>query len=129
MSDTVLAQIAALKTKSTPELHEMWRELFDKSRRPSAGATWRIGSPTAFRNCASAACPTGSGASSTPWPISSSPRPHGAATPAPAARHSTPPRVAGGRARRHGPGARLRIRWPPLQVIVGRSESDYRKSR
>jgi len=30
MSDTVLAQIAALKTKSTPELRDMWRELFDR---------------------------------------------------------------------------------------------------
>ena len=30
MSDTVLAQIAALKGKSTAELREMWRELFDK---------------------------------------------------------------------------------------------------
>jgi hypothetical protein len=30
MSDTVLAQIAALKTKSTPELREMWRELFGR---------------------------------------------------------------------------------------------------
>jgi hypothetical protein len=28
MSDTVLAQIAALKTKSTSELRQMWRELF-----------------------------------------------------------------------------------------------------
>ena len=28
MSGTVLAQIAALKGKSTPELREMWRELF-----------------------------------------------------------------------------------------------------
>jgi hypothetical protein len=30
MTDTVLAQIAALKTRSTPELREMWRELFGK---------------------------------------------------------------------------------------------------
>jgi len=30
MSDTVLAQIAALKTRSTAELRSMWRELFDK---------------------------------------------------------------------------------------------------
>ena len=30
MSDTVLAQIAALKGKSTPELRDMWRELFDR---------------------------------------------------------------------------------------------------
>ena len=30
MSDTVLAQIAALKGKSTPELRDMWRELFDQ---------------------------------------------------------------------------------------------------
>ena len=30
MSDTVLAQIAALKAKSTPELRQMWRELFDR---------------------------------------------------------------------------------------------------
>ena len=30
MTDTVLAQIAALKTKSTPELRGMWRELFDR---------------------------------------------------------------------------------------------------
>jgi hypothetical protein len=30
MSDTVLAQIAALKTKSTPELRDEWRELFGK---------------------------------------------------------------------------------------------------
>jgi hypothetical protein len=30
MIDTVLAQIAALKTRSTPELRDMWRELFDK---------------------------------------------------------------------------------------------------
>ena len=28
MSDTVLAQIAALKGKSTPELRDMWKELF-----------------------------------------------------------------------------------------------------
>jgi hypothetical protein len=30
MSDTVLAQIAALKSKSTPELRDMWRELFGR---------------------------------------------------------------------------------------------------
>jgi hypothetical protein len=30
MTDTVLAQIAALKGKSTSELREMWRALFDK---------------------------------------------------------------------------------------------------
>ena len=30
MSDTVLAQVAALKTRSTAELRSMWRELFDK---------------------------------------------------------------------------------------------------
>ena len=30
MSDTVLVQIAALKTKSTPELRGIWRELMDK---------------------------------------------------------------------------------------------------
>jgi Protein of unknown function (DUF2924) len=30
MTDTVLAQIAALKAKSTPELRDMWRELFDR---------------------------------------------------------------------------------------------------
>jgi hypothetical protein len=30
MSGTVLAQIAALKTKSTPELREMWNELFGR---------------------------------------------------------------------------------------------------
>ena len=30
MTDTVLAQIAALKTRSTPELRHMWRELFDE---------------------------------------------------------------------------------------------------
>ena len=30
MSETVLAQIAALKTKSTPKLRDMWRELFDR---------------------------------------------------------------------------------------------------
>jgi Protein of unknown function (DUF2924) len=28
MTDTVLAQIATLKARSMPELHEMWRELF-----------------------------------------------------------------------------------------------------
>jgi hypothetical protein len=30
MSDTVLAQIAGLKTRSTSELRDLWRELFDK---------------------------------------------------------------------------------------------------
>ena len=30
MSETILAQIAALKAKSTAELRDMWRELFDK---------------------------------------------------------------------------------------------------
>jgi Protein of unknown function (DUF2924) len=30
MSDTLLAQIAALKTRSTPELRDVWRELFDQ---------------------------------------------------------------------------------------------------
>jgi Protein of unknown function (DUF2924) len=30
MSDTVLAQIAALKGKSTPELRDMWKELFGR---------------------------------------------------------------------------------------------------
>jgi hypothetical protein len=30
MTDTILAQIAALKTKSTAELRQMWRELFDR---------------------------------------------------------------------------------------------------
>jgi hypothetical protein len=31
MTDTILAQIAALKAKSTPELRDMWRELFGKA--------------------------------------------------------------------------------------------------
>jgi len=30
MSDTLLAQIAGLKAKSTAELHDLWRELFDR---------------------------------------------------------------------------------------------------
>jgi Protein of unknown function (DUF2924) len=30
MSDTLLAQITTLKTRSTPELRDMWRELFDQ---------------------------------------------------------------------------------------------------
>ena len=30
MSDTVLTQIATLKARSTPKLHEMWRELFER---------------------------------------------------------------------------------------------------
>jgi hypothetical protein len=30
MTDTVLGQIAALKAKSTAELRDMWRELFDR---------------------------------------------------------------------------------------------------
>jgi hypothetical protein len=30
MTDTVLVQIAALKTRSTSDLRNMWRELFDK---------------------------------------------------------------------------------------------------
>jgi hypothetical protein len=30
MTDTVLAQIAALKTRSTAELRDMWRDLFDR---------------------------------------------------------------------------------------------------
>jgi Protein of unknown function (DUF2924) len=30
MSDTILARIAALKTRSTPELRDMWRELFGR---------------------------------------------------------------------------------------------------
>jgi hypothetical protein len=36
MTDTVLAQIAALKTRSTPELRDKWRELFGKDP-PSLG--------------------------------------------------------------------------------------------
>ena len=30
MTESVLAQIAALKARSTPELRDMWRELFDR---------------------------------------------------------------------------------------------------
>jgi len=30
MSDTLLGQIAGLKAKSTAELHDLWRELFDR---------------------------------------------------------------------------------------------------
>jgi hypothetical protein len=30
MTDTILAQIAALKSMSTAELRQMWRELFDR---------------------------------------------------------------------------------------------------
>jgi Protein of unknown function (DUF2924) len=30
MSDTILAQIAALKTKSTSELRDAWRQMFDR---------------------------------------------------------------------------------------------------
>ena len=37
MSDTVLALIAALKTRSTSELRDMWRELFDKEPPVLAG--------------------------------------------------------------------------------------------
>jgi hypothetical protein len=36
MTDTILAQIAALKTKSTPELRDMWRELLGEQA-PSLG--------------------------------------------------------------------------------------------
>ena len=34
MSETVLAQIPALKTRSTPELRDTWRELFGKEPPP-----------------------------------------------------------------------------------------------
>ena len=34
MSESVLAQIAALKTKSLPQLRSMWRELFDRDPPP-----------------------------------------------------------------------------------------------
>jgi Protein of unknown function (DUF2924) len=34
MTDTVLAQIAALKTKSTPELRDVWRRVFDREPPP-----------------------------------------------------------------------------------------------
>ena len=34
MSESVLAQIAALKTKSTPELRILWKELFDRDPPP-----------------------------------------------------------------------------------------------
>ncbi|MCD6072920.1 MAG: hypothetical protein K0S42_3436, partial [Microvirga sp.] len=34
MSDTVLAQIAALKDMSTPELKALWKQLFDRDPPP-----------------------------------------------------------------------------------------------
>ena len=34
MSESVLAQIAALKAKSTPELRALWKELFDREPPP-----------------------------------------------------------------------------------------------
>ena len=34
MSESVLAQIAALKAKSTPELRALWKELFDRDPPP-----------------------------------------------------------------------------------------------
>ena len=34
MSDTVLAQVAALKAKSLPELRALWKELFDRDPPP-----------------------------------------------------------------------------------------------
>lgn len=47
MTDTVLAQIAALKTKSTSELRDTWRELFGQE--PPALARRYLEDRIAFR--------------------------------------------------------------------------------
>ena len=108
MSDTVLAQIAALKTKSTPELREMWQELFDREA-PVLGRRY-LEDRIAFgcRNCTTAASPTGPGASSTPWPTSSSPK---------AARRRDPDRLL--------PGTELRRQWQGVEHVVRVREHDF----
>ena len=109
MSDTVLAQIAALKTRSTPELRDMWRELFGREP-PVLGRRYledRIALP-AFRNCTSAASPTGPGASSTLWPTSSSPRPRAGAIP-------------GARS----PGRSYGAQWKGIEHVVTVREHDF----
>ena len=78
------------------------------SHRSSAGATWRTGSPFGFRNCTSAASPTGPGASSTPWPTSSSPRRRAGAIPG-----------------RPIAGTRLRREWKGVEHVVTVREHDF----
>ena len=74
----------------------MWRELFDREP-PSLGRRY-LEDRLAYRcrNCTTAGCPIGRGASSTPWSTSSSPKPPAGAIPG--ARSPAPGWCASGRA-------------------------------
>lgn len=50
MTDSVLAQVAALKTTPTPELKQRWRELFDTPPPLTIAASWKAGSLIESRN-------------------------------------------------------------------------------
>ena len=127
MSDTVLAQIAALKTKSTSELRDMWRELF--GREPPVLGRRYLEDRLAYRVQELHFGGLSDRARRKLDALADQLEPK-------AARRRDPGRpiagtqlraaVARHRARRHGPGARLRVRWPPLQIVVGGREGDRR---
>jgi hypothetical protein len=48
--DSILAQIAALKTMPVPDLRKQWQQLFDTPPPATTAASWRADWPTGFKN-------------------------------------------------------------------------------
>ena len=110
MSDTVLAQIAALKGQvDRRAARDVARAVRQGGTGPGQALPRGPASPTAFRSCTSAASPTGPGASSTPWPTSSSPK---------AARRRDPGRLLA----RHRSSGR---QWQGTEHVVRVREHDF----
>ena len=124
MTDTVLAQLAALKTTPTPQLKQQWRDLFDTraaalqpalprkpARLPHPGTGLRR-AEARDAGAAGGARPSNSTAA-----IATRRRQRGQG---PAdRRHPADPRMAGRRALRHGARRRLRVSGPALQIALG----------
>ena len=123
MNDSVLAQLAALPGKTTPELKQLWRELYDREP-PSFNRAFLI-KRLAYRiqELAYGGLSARAEAKLDRLIAEEEARLQGQAAEAqrrPAdRRHPADPRVAGRRARRHRARRRLRVSGPAVQVAVG----------
>ena len=125
MSESVLAQIAALKDKTTAQLRALWKELFDRDP-PPFGRRYledrlsyriqelRLGglSDRARRKLDALADQLEPKAARRRRS-----RP-------PDRRHAAAQGMERDRARGHSARARFRVRWPAIQIIVGDCESN-----
>jgi Resolvase, N terminal domain/Protein of unknown function (DUF2924) len=127
MTDTILAQIGALKTKSMAELRQMWTELF--ARQPPVLGRRYLEDRLAYRIQELHFGGLSDRAQRKLDALVDQLEPKAARRRDPGRsvrRHPVAARVEGRRARRHGGRARLRVQRPPVQVLVGNRERDRR---